>query len=340
MTRISLQAGPLLLFLQSAKVLGFDVERIRAELDPLPDDPRGLIPIEKAKRFWEIMHKLHAVPCLPAKLAQAVPFGSYGALDYLICTSKNVGEFFRSYAAYVPTIFSAVIVEISEESEPIWVRLRFVENDIPPIIMESMVAGLMVRLRFALEREIAFEQVLLPTNNVEHIENYKQFFGENLVFSAPHGALGLSNELWETSLGRADPFLHKIVRNVAGISPETSTVSANVVLAIRAELRRYFESSLASVMPDLSPLYIAKRLNMSERTLQRRLTEVGQTISTVIDEAKHEEALRLLALGKFSLTQIATHLRYADQASFSRAFKRWSGQTPVDWKKARSAKKK
>lgn len=340
MTQFLMRTGPILLLLQAAKKLGFDAARIKAEIGPLSDDPSVLISIEKSIRFWEVIQELHPVPCLPAKLAKEIPFGSYGPLDYFFCTSNSVGDFLRSYASYIPTLYGAVIVEIIEESELVWVRLRLAEKDIPPIVAESIVCGLMVRLRIALNREVVFEQVLLPTNYVEHLATYKDFFGENLVFSAPHAALALSKELWGTSLGRTDPFLHKIVKNVAGISSETPNVSEDIAAAIRAELRKYFELSLVSVMPDVSPLYIAKRLNMSERTLQRRLTEVGQTISAVIDEAKHEEAIRLLSLGKFSLTQIATHLRYADQASFSRAFKRWSGQTPVDWKKTQSVKRK
>ncbi|MBX9899671.1 MAG: AraC family transcriptional regulator [Burkholderiaceae bacterium] len=340
MTHFFMQTGPILLLLQSAKKLGFDAARIKAEIGPLPDDPSALISIDKSRRFWEVIQELHRVPCLPAMLAKEIPFGSYGPLDYFFCTSNSVGDFLHSYASYIPKLYGAVIVEIVEESELVWVRLKLAEKDIPPIVAESIVSGLMVRLRFALDREVAFERVLLPTNCVEHVATYKEFFGENLTFSAPYAALGLSKELWHTSLGRTDPFLHKIVENVAGISSEKSAVSLDVISAIRAELRKYFKSSLASAMPDVCPSFIAKSLKMSERTLQRRLAESGQTISAVVDEAKYEEAIRLLSLGEFSLMQIATHLRYADQASFSRAFKRWAGQTPADWKKTRSVKKK
>lgn len=72
----------------------------------------------------------------------------------------------------------------------------------------------------------------------------------------------------------------------------------------------------------------ARRLAVSERTLKRRLAELGTTYSAIVDEARKQEALVLLADPRLSLDAVAERLGYSDQANFARAFRRWTGRTP------------
>jgi AraC-like DNA-binding protein len=62
--------------------------------------------------------------------------------------------------------------------------------------------------------------------------------------------------------------------------------------------------------------------------LQRRLSELGHSYQSLVDEARREVALRLVAEGRHSLIEIAFLTGFAEQSSFTRAFKRWSGKTP------------
>ena len=73
---------------------------------------------------------------------------------------------------------------------------------------------------------------------------------------------------------------------------------------------------------------VARHLGIGGRTLQRRLSELGHSYQTLVDEARREVALRLVAEGRHSLIEIAFLTGFAEQSSFTRAFKRWSGKTP------------
>lgn len=73
---------------------------------------------------------------------------------------------------------------------------------------------------------------------------------------------------------------------------------------------------------------VARHLGIGSRTLQRRLSELGLSYQSLVEEARREVALRLVAQGRQSLIEVAFLTGFAEQSSFTRAFKRWSGQTP------------
>ncbi len=89
---------------------------------------------------------------------------------------------------------------------------------------------------------------------------------------------------------------------------------------------RAVAASLATGQPTIARA--AKAAGMSARTLQRRLLDLGLTYSLLLDEVRLETACRLLEQSETSLAKIAATLGYADPANFTRAFQRWTGQTP------------
>ncbi len=73
---------------------------------------------------------------------------------------------------------------------------------------------------------------------------------------------------------------------------------------------------------------MAKRMGMSVRTLQRRLKYCGIEFEELLDETRRGEALRLIAQGRHTMTDIAYLIGYSDPAHFTRAFRRWTGAAP------------
>ena len=81
----------------------------------------------------------------------------------------------------------------------------------------------------------------------------------------------------------------------------------------------------------LSCRTVAERLGLSERTLQRRLAAEGQRFQQLNDQIKKQLAECLLNNSRLSIQTIAQNLGYAEAASFSRAFSRWTGKAPGHW---------
>ncbi len=78
---------------------------------------------------------------------------------------------------------------------------------------------------------------------------------------------------------------------------------------------------------------IAQRLNTTPRTLHRRLKQEGSTYSDLIDFVKREKAQEYLRDSKLSVIEIAQLLSYSDSSNFARAFKKWTGLSPIEYRK-------
>jgi AraC-like DNA-binding protein len=78
---------------------------------------------------------------------------------------------------------------------------------------------------------------------------------------------------------------------------------------------------------------MARLLGLSERTLQRRLAELDRGFSSIVEQFRREEAALLLSDPRVAVVEVAARLGYAEQTSFTRAFRRWTGTTPAAWRR-------
>ncbi|MBT7276058.1 MAG: helix-turn-helix domain-containing protein, partial [Woeseiaceae bacterium] len=78
---------------------------------------------------------------------------------------------------------------------------------------------------------------------------------------------------------------------------------------------------------------IAKHLSLHPRTLQRKLQDLGISYSGLLEKIRRSIAQERLTNANISITQLSDYLGYADNTALTRAFKRWFGITPTEWKK-------
>lgn len=100
--------------------------------------------------------------------------------------------------------------------------------------------------------------------------------------------------------------------------------------SISAQVKMVLKRSLASGRPDLPD--VARDLGMSERTLQRRITEERTTFRELLVEARQELGRQLLSDPATDIDEVACLLGYQDASSFYRAFRDWEGVTPGEWR--------
>jgi AraC-like DNA-binding protein len=75
-------------------------------------------------------------------------------------------------------------------------------------------------------------------------------------------------------------------------------------------------------------------MHMSTRTLQRQLEQEGTRFTELLDEVRCDRARELLTDPSVTLADVAFRLGFADLATFSRAFKRWTGKPPGQWRRS------
>ncbi|MFS8977342.1 AraC family transcriptional regulator ligand-binding domain-containing protein [Cupriavidus necator] len=132
--------------------------------------------------------------------------------------------------------------------------------------------------------------------------------------------------------GRRDMALRLVARAHSGPAAGTATREARPSAASLDDVR----AALYQLAGDraLSLAAVARHLDVSERTLQRRLMAAGTGFRTLCEDARRELAGRYLTEGAMSLGEIAFRLGFDDANSFFRAFRRWTGMTPGDYRRA------
>lgn len=102
--------------------------------------------------------------------------------------------------------------------------------------------------------------------------------------------------------------------------------------SVRREVERQLEPLLASGMARIDR--VASAMGCSRQTLYRRLKAEGLTFEQVLDTLRHRRALKLIRDPKLPVKDAAYQLGFSDPAAFSRAFKRWTGQSPALFRSA------
>ena len=101
----------------------------------------------------------------------------------------------------------------------------------------------------------------------------------------------------------------------------------------RSRYKRVIHELLPLGHPNIE--YTARRFGIPVRTLQRRLHDVGLTYSELVDEVRYESACRMLKAQRVSVAEITIALGFSDPSNFSRAFQRWSGMSPSEYREKR-----
>ena len=97
-------------------------------------------------------------------------------------------------------------------------------------------------------------------------------------------------------------------------------------------VRRQLRASLPAHW--LSEKDVASRLQMTTRTLRRQLADEGTRFRAIVDQLRYETALQFLSTSRLGCADIALLLGYSESSVLSRAFRRWSGQSPDEWRSA------
>ncbi|MDO3720260.1 AraC family transcriptional regulator [Marinobacter sp. chi1] len=161
-----------------------------------------------------------------------------------------------------------------------------------------------------------------PGDTTDH---YKRVLGVAPQFNSVSNSWVFDAKLLDTPLSDSDPALHALMREhlekMDGLSP------TELPEHVRYLVKNFLPSGRANINQ------IASYMMLSSRTLQRYLSEEGTSFQKLLDETRQSMAQRYLHESSISLTQLAGILGYSDLAAFSRAFQRWYGVSPRQWRK-------
>lgn len=154
----------------------------------------------------------------------------------------------------------------------------------------------------------------------------EDYYGAPLVFAASRNAMIFNAEdLAAPFPGHSPEFLDLVTPGLAAAFAEIHE-GHTIADRVKSVLKRSF----ASGRPEVA--HVARNLGMSERTLQRRITDEATTFRALLSDARRELSQQLLADPAIHISEVTYLLGYQDTTSFYRAFKDWAGVSPGEWR--------
>ena len=318
--------------------LGLDTAQIlaAARLDTATlHDPDARIPVEQSEALWRKAYELSGDPHLALHAIEGLPFGSYRVIDFLASSAPTIGAALAKVSDYFPIIHDVVRLPyaVGDRQVTFAAEAPSRPSTISRPYAEYVLAAVFLRSRIATNQRFPLMRVEFSHPRPAEISEHERIFECPIRFDAEACRMVIARDVWDMPRTGGDPDLFSVLDTHAKMlldqrpGPAGPADPADIV----ARVREAIESELRGGDPKLES--VARRLAMSPRTLQRRLSDRGVLFNDVLDEMRFRAAKSYLAPGDIAGAEVAYLLGFAEPSSFNRAFKRWSGRTPTEYRR-------
>jgi AraC-like DNA-binding protein len=297
------------------------------------EDIDGRVPWPVCQRIGaEIVSRIGVVGAVEA-------MGSLGesgvsALYYVARHSATVGLALRRIVHYYGVTSSVAECVLREDASPARLELRqraYVTGPIRGLISALWCVSNVATLRQMLGGTFnpAEVEIEMAPPEAAHVESFARVLRCPIHFGSRHSVVAMPRDVLADRVLGADPVLEAAVLKYAAELLERSSPEGEET--IRSRLRRHLVGTMAS--GDVALRRAARHLGTTGRTLQRRLHEEGTSFNEVLDGVRREVALAQMRARRRSIDELAFVLGFEKSSSFHRAFKRWTGLTPGEFRR-------
>jgi AraC-like DNA-binding protein len=294
------------------------------------EDPDARIPGPTVLAIWNALRERTADPALQLLAPATLPFGAYRVIDYLVAASATVGDGLRRFARFFGLIAEGLTLSITRDTEGPCLGLTSADGgQVPPVYVDYVFAALVSRIRMRIRPNLKVRRVDLRQPLPSTTTPYREVFQAPVRFGATEDRLCFSQEEWDSRTESADAALVRLLEEHARIIAQRSPHAP-------AGFRGEVEKAIASALPEGgSAEDVARALNASVRTLQRKLVATGTTFREVSEAVRGQLAKGYLTDPTVSITEVAFLLGYSEESAFNRAFRHWTGESPGRWRRRR-----
>ncbi len=316
------------------RALGHDPAPLLARVglvDTALADPDGRVPAHAVMRLLSEGATSTGDPDLGMHLAAAAAMADFDVHAYAMQSSATLGEAYERLCRYQRLIHDTTNVSLIVEGD----QARLCHTlpgglAIPRQSAEFVVAAWLRIGRLISGTEWTPLEVRFAHPAPDSRLELERYFGCRLLFSAGENAMILPAALLHCPSVSANPGLAQVLERHAGTLLDKVPAAHTVAESVRAALPRELHGG------DVTAAAMARRLGMSARTLHRSLAGEGASFHEIVDRHRHEEAVRALSDARLAIADIAFDLGFAELSSFYRAFKRWTGTTPAEYRRRMS----
>ena len=292
-------------------------------------DPDARITLDRYLDLWaEVQRQLPDAP-LEVACARAETAADFGLVGYLAQQSPALGDALAVLVRYQRLFHDAIGTTLERETNivravfPLSPQVRAIAP-----IAASCAASLVGGVRLLVGPSWTPARVELPHPEPKQARALRDFIGAPVAYGQPRCLVELPTSDLALPLLAPDRALGVWLR-----------AQAEATLAKLGEVQPMSEAVARRLVESLprgqgTQVAIARALGIGDRTLQRRLAAEGTTFAALLERSRRQLAEGFLKDPRLSASEVALLLGYSDPSTFFRAFKRWTGRTPQQFRAA------
>lgn len=299
---------------------------------PTPIDSMDELQAIPADEFFSLHELLDEKlgPGFGVRVGQQMRIEDYGVLGLSWRTCSWAGEIFERSERYFKLLSNTFMWQVKEEGDISRVYLnREAHRRGLELSTEASLSATVVVLQAMTEKKILPTEVTFKHAPPLELGSHKAAFQCPILFDHPHYSIAYKTSDLRTRTAKADASINRFL--IERVEEETSglVVAGNQLVF---DVEKLIIDALPSGIPSIH--HIAENVGMSNRTLTRRLSDAGTSYRDLIKKSQEEVSKHLLKNSSRSIAEIAFETGFSEQSAFNRAFKRWTGMTPVKFRKA------
>ena len=290
--------------------------------------PEQRLPEAVPREMWRLAAKATGDEAIGIHVAEARTPAAFDVLEYAFRASPTLGDALAQVARYARVMHDRVTVRLEPEGDGVWLT-----GTVPPAHpvnryqTEFFFATWLRLARDTCRPDLAPLDASFAHAAPSRLDEHQRFFACPLFFDQPILGLLMAKADLGLPMRGADPTLAALV----GRQLDKMLVSLPSHPPVSSRARLLVKDDLPSGRVSVDR--VAGQLAMSVRTLSRRLEGEGTTFRHLLDSVRHEIAVAHLKDPRVELAEIAFLLGYSESSAFHRSFKRWTGRTPLDFRR-------
>lgn len=283
-------------------------------------------------RVCEVALELLGNPALGLHWAERVTDRPLAPVSHLIANGSTLRQCFQLLAQFVRLLSDDAGYRIVEEDDQVTIISLPIEGEserIQRLVAEMTMTGFL-RLIQSFRRDARPVSVSFDYPAPDYHAEYARIFEGTERFEQPRTALVFARELLDAPSPQKDDEVREALQSVAERRLLRLTDGMPYALRVREYLLR-------EGWPDHTDMEsVAKALDTSERSLRRRLADEGKSYSDIVNDALATIAKTFLRGRRHTIQEVAYEMGFSDPSTFHRAFRRWTGMTPTEYRSAQS----
>jgi len=277
--------------------------------------------------LWRGIHELSKDPTLGWKLASQRDSAQFAPTLLAALNARSFRESLQRFARY-KQLCSAQEFRFTQTGDEFRLEASwpFAAGEPPPALLIDAMFAVVIELGRRGTQSPVHPRRLELARKADSRDGLAGYFGCPIKYQSPRDVLVLKAADLDLPFVTHNEDLFKLLAPQFEDRLKETSSKPNTPDQVKWVLRRLLSGS----RPDLG--MVAKELGMSERTLQRRITEEGTTFRDLLNDTRKELVREYLEDDEMQITEVAFLVGFENTNSFYRAFRTWEGKTPAEWR--------